>query len=306
MNLESVRHHYLRRVVAPAMRLLGPRISVAAARRLARGVFEMNPPGRPRAERRWREVIASRRALPDVSPAVDAAELASRMYQHVGRFWAEALFIPSRLQSAGWRRHVHVTGEEGLRSLATSRRGCILATAYYGNLAAAACALGHLFKPVHVVVDRFAQPVLASWQRELYAQPWVEPVERREAAAALPRVLSDGGAVLMVCEHERHRGRGVEARFCGRTLNCYPTLGRLARWFDVPIGVVTCRARARPLSFALELHETIESEPGSDADARVVRRTLAALERAILEEPEQYLWSLATPPITCHPASAST
>ena len=216
------------------------------------------------------------------------------MYEQIARFWTEALFIRRRLGRESWRRYVQIENEHTLRALADSRRGCVFATAYYGNIAVAAVALGHVFRPIHIVVDWLAEPNLASWQRELYAQPHVRPIDRRMAAAVIPKVLSEGGAVLMVGEHERHRGRGVPTRFLGKMLNCYPTLGRLARWYDVPIAVVTCRRETTLFNFTLALHDVIERESAGMDDGDVVRRTMAALECAVMQAPEQYLWSVTS------------
>lgn len=362
MHLETVRHHYLRRVIAPILRGLGIRPSTALARRLARGVFEMNGPGRGCAESRLRV------AFPGATDH-EITALAAASYEHLARFWTEALFIPRRLgtvagpcrvpcldesdpvrgqarismrfqvapisnrgtgfqpvdntlwlrnESRGtgfrpvwgtgkkparripgrasctdpWRRYAQVCDEQKLHALVNSRRGCLLAAAYHGNPAAGACILGHFFRPVYVIVDFLAQPALASWQRELYAQPHVCPIERTAAAVRVPKVLSEGGAVLMVAEHERRHGRAVEAQFLGRPRRCYPTLGRLARWHDVPIGVVTCRRDAEPFSFTLDLHEVVEPGAAADDDETVVRRVMTVLERAIMQSPEQYFWSM--------------
>ncbi len=318
MNLEPLRHRYLRYVVAPLARALGARVSTAAASRLGRGVFELNTPDRQRAQARIRAAFADRgeAAFADRGGIGAEVRIAAGMYENLGRFWAEALFIHNRLGGERWRRHVRVPEEALLRRLAAAGHGCILATGYFGNVAAAACALGHIFRPVHVVVDWLepgAAGALASWQKALYRQPWVRPIARSEVAARTPEVLSAGGAVLMVCEHERRRGRGVPARFLGARLNAYPTIGRLARWCDAAVGVVTCRREPRPVAFTLELHDLIEpgarvaeneggvprlsagpATGGDDArwDEAVVRRCLLALERAILRTPEQYLWSV--------------
>ena len=154
--------------------------------------------------------------------------------------------------------------------------------------------MGRIFRPVHVLVDWLAQPALASWQRSLYAQPQVRPIDVREAGRILPQVLSGGGAVFMVCEHERQRPRGIPTRFLGRDLNFAPTLGRLSRWFDVPVGVLTCRRNPRPFSFDLALHEVVEHDPASTDDGQVVRQVMAALDDAVMQHPEQYLWSTPT------------
>lgn len=297
MNIESIRHRYLRSVVAPMFRGMGLGAGTAIAGRLARGLSRVETPSRRRAEARLRAALA------DAGVDQDVDALLAAMYQHQARFWTEALFIPRRLRDKSWRRHVHVEDEAGLRGLAESQRGCVLATAYFGNIAAAACALGQIFRPVHVLVDWLAQPSLASWQRSLYAQPQVQPVDVREAGRVLPRVLSGGGAVFMVCEHERQRARGVSTRFLGRDLNFAPTLGRLARWFDVPIGVITCRRNPRLFSFNLALHEVVEHAPNSTDDGTVVRQVMAGLNDAIMQSPDQYLWSTPTrQDLECNPA----
>ena len=256
-----------------------------------------------------------------------APALVAAMYDHLARFWVEALFAKRLLRDSSWQKFVRVENESSLRGLEASGRGCVLATAYYGNPAIAALALGQIFRPVHVIVDVLAEPRLQAWQKELYAHRWVRPITRSEAARAVPDVLRRGGAVLMICEHERPRGPSVPASFLGRTLSCYPTLGRLTRWFDVPIGVVTCRREeSGPLSFVLELHEVIEAgaqprdallcesrldvgeadaelEPAPaeslirsevQDDAAVVRHVLSVLETEIKARPEQYYWCMPT------------
>ncbi len=228
------------------------------------------------------------------------------MYDHIARFWIEALFAKRLLGDSSWRRFVVVENESELLALAQSPRGCLLATACFGNPAVAALALGRLFRPLHVVVDSFTQPQLRAWQADLYADPCVHIINRPDASCLVPDVLAAGGAVMMMADHERPRGRAVPTTFLGRTLNCYPTLGRLAKWFDAPIGVVSCLRGERAFSFNLALHTLIDPAARDHPDA-LVRLTMAVLERAILYHPEHYLWSLpATPtrPIASPPEPA--
>jgi hypothetical protein len=97
----------------------------------------------------------------------------------------------------------------------------------------------------------------------------------------------------MIGEQERQEGPHVPVTFLGRTLKGYPTLSRLARWYNVPIAVITCRREARPFSFAVQLHELI-LPPAADApDPPLIQRIMGRLEQAILRHPEQYLWPLA-------------
>lgn len=280
--MEGLRYVYLRRVVAPVLRALGPGVSERLVRRLARGVAELGTPGRQ---------VAGRRIAACIGAAVNGEQpsrIARAMYEHVARFWIEALFI-RRLTEAKWRRHVTIDGEVSLMSLAQSRRPCVLATAYFGNPAIAAAALGHVFRPIHVVADYLAQPQLRDWQRELYGLPQVRVIQRREAGAVIPRVLESGGAVFLICEQARARGPAVEASFLGRSLRCYPTLDRLAQWYGAAVVPVTCHRNDTSFSFTIQAHDAIEYSPDA---GDVTRRTLGALEGAIRRRPEQYLWSM--------------
>lgn len=312
MNLEPLRYIYLRRVVGTALGALGFDLSERIARWLARAVFNLNTPARHLAESRLAAVIPR---LPDQVRGDVPCTIAA-MYDHVARFWIEALFAKRLLHDSTWRRCVKIENEPELQALAGDRHGCLLATGYFGNLAVGAYALGRIFRPVHVIVDAFTQPYLRAWQNELYADRWVRPIERSDAARSVPRILAAGGAIMMVCEHERPRGGAIPTTFLGRTLHCYPTLDRLSRWFDTPVGVFTCRREAgregdrrggrkgdrqgeapaeprlRPFSFTLSLHETIPPGLSSGGDGAVTRTVMAALERAIMAYPEQYLWSL--------------
>ncbi|MFQ5425164.1 MAG: lysophospholipid acyltransferase family protein [Phycisphaerae bacterium] len=293
MNLESLRFLYLRHIVVPLFGALGFERASALAARLARRIHALGLPGRRRAEERALRVLRGRRE--------SVEGMVAEMFRQQGRFWAEALFARRFMGGGRCERFVHIDGEPALRDLAAFGRGCIVTTAYFGNPAVCVMALGSLFRPIHVIVDLFAQPVLRAWQRELYSNRWMRPIERRDAARAVPGILERGGTVMIIAEHERLRGPSVAVDFLGRRLRCYPTLGRLARWFDVPIAVVACRRTPRPFSFALSLQDVVrhpascQRTPGRSADdAEVVRRVMALLERAVLRDPAQYLWSIET------------
>jgi len=296
---EKIRLAYLRHVVIPMARIAGPRITSAIALRLARGIFDMNPPGRSRAERRIAAAI-EQGILPSDTDAFTISNFARTSYEHYARFWAETILVAQKLGPATWRRHVRIRNEHILHTLASSPRGCIIATAYHGNLAVAACALGHVFKPVHVIADFRAQRLLKMWRRELNRQLGVCIVDRSEAAERVPMILDGGGAVMLVAEHHRPRGRGVRVNFLGGEMDAYPTIGLLASRQDVPVLTVTCTRRREPFKFELEAVDVIDPRALNrersvpDAD-EITRRALSSLERAIAKSPEQYLWSNPAP-----------
>lgn len=301
-HVEGLRRLYLMWCVIPLLRLVGPRVATAMARRLAAGVFEMNPPGRARGMQRIQNSIREDRLQASKD---DATSLLRKSYCQYGRFWAESIFLASRLTETRWRRFMTCKNEGAFQELARDGRGCLIAVAYHGNIAAAACALGHLFKPLHIVMDASMLPNRRVWQPMISKMENLHIIERDIAGREIPQVLEDGGAVMMVVEHQRVRGRGATVQFMGRQFDAYPTIGRLSHWFDVPVAVMTCPRGKNAFGFELLLHEVIdpravseimgvpESERG-DIGFDITRQTLAALEKGVLKSPEQYLWSVPT------------
>lgn len=283
MDLESIRHAYLRWVIAPGLRALGLRATTRLATAIARGVCRMNTPGGQLARQR---IVAAAGAR-----SVASDKMIEQMYEHIARFWVEVLFTRRLMRPSRWEAMFHVEGRDELERLATSRRGCLLATGYYGSLTMGAFALGQIFRPVHVVADTTVQAGLAAWQRDLSRIDGVRIVGRAGAAREIPAVLQRGGAVMMVCEQSRRRGHAISARFLGADLRAYPTLERLARWYDVPVAVVTCRRAPQPKRFTLAWHSTHEWCDGMN-DGDLTREALASLECAVWKAPAQYLWSV--------------
>lgn len=282
MDLETLRYFYLRRFVAPAFRLLGVNRADRLARRIGRLVHSLNTPTRARAEGRARDWL---------NETSDADRIVAGMYEQAGRFCAEVLFSRRKLCESTWRSMISMTGESQLQALANGTRGCIVTTPYFGNVGVLAWALGNIFRPIHVVADRFNHPSLRAWQNELYSFPQVRIIERHDAGRRVPEVLDQRGTVLLVAESERSRGPALRADFLGRVLRCYPTIPRLARWHGAPIAAMTCRRRDEAFHFDVRLHGVIEPDTYCD-DEMVMREILARLEGAIRANPEQYWWPI--------------
>jgi lauroyl/myristoyl acyltransferase len=291
MHIESVRHAYLRHVTAPFLRLLGPRLSLAIASQISRGIFEMNTAGRAVAESRLRDAIGRSELDPHAIQRTIA-----RMYEHLGRFWIETLFSQRLMRSDDWRENIDVEDEKRIQTLGAEKRGCILASGYLGNPAMCAFALGQILGSVHVLIDLDAFPALRGWEGYLRKVPGVELIPRSAASRDIPIILQRGGAVWMIAEHHRPRGAAIETQFLGRTLRAFPTMERLAQWFKVPIGVVTAiRSDSDRFRFVLHCHDIVEPSLAAP-DGALTRSVLSTLEAAILTHPQQYLWNIPTTP----------
>ncbi len=284
----TLRLMYVRRVVVTLANALGLDGAMTFSRWLARGVFDLNTPARRRAER---NLV---RAYGDALTPEERGRLTRSVFEQIAAFWVEAFFAHRRLRVSSWQQFVAFEDPARVRSMASSPRGALLVTGYFGNLAVAAYALGQVARPLHVVIDEVQHPVLKAWQDELYRQPNVELLARARAKSRLADLLSDGAKVLMVGEHVRPRGRGVTVEYLGRPCRCYPTVGMLARWCDVPVYVVTARRGQRPFRFILSCELTADPRrlpSEQDAVEAITRQYMRCLETVIRRWPTQYLWT---------------
>lgn len=306
MILESIRHWYLRRVAATALRTIGYDAAVALAERLADGVFRLDTPSRRRAESRLRRALARGNLSPIVDPhdGSSVTDVVRAMYCHAGRFWIEALYLDRLLRPSTWRRAVHMPNEPVIEELGATRRGCVFAATFHGNPAVCAYVLGRYFQPIHVVVDYLPQPVLRSWQGALYDQPWLRPVTRAQAAQVLPEVLSRGGGVMILCGTDSPSRSAVEVDFLGDRIRCPLTVGRLARWFGSSVAAVTCmRVPGRRFGFQFDVHRVATAGAADEGDGRVVADAMAALEHQVMQSPAQFGWLLPSGAIGTRPHS---
>lgn len=284
----TMRMLYVRHVVTTATGALGPAISMAFARWLARGVFDLNSPVRQRAERNVDLAMG-----PELSRE-RREEIVRSMYEHLAAFWVEALLARRKLRPSSWRHRVTVENESRLRAAAEDPRGVLFTTAYFGSPALLAYALGQICRPIHVVIDEVEHPILRSWQSELYRQPNIEPIPVRLALRRLPTVLAGGGKVLILGEHGRRRGRAIEVPYLGRVCRCFPTVAVLARWCDVPVWWAVGRRMDWDQRFMVQAGAVADPRTVPDtteAEATITERYMAALERVVLRWPEQYFWS---------------
>lgn len=246
------------------------------------------------------------RALGATHTQADIARIVESSFEHAARFWGETLFIHRRLTIGHWRQIVEIHAADGPQMTSTemypakrqSDRGMLLTSAYLGNPAVAAVVLGRLLGRIHVIADFDNQPMMSAWARDLRELDCVHIVDRADAAAMAPQVLDAGGAVFMIGEHARLKGRGVSASWLGRDMQAYPTLGLLAARHNAIVVPVACTRESDAFRFEMHIGSAIDPQDACIPPDEIVRKTLAALESRVRKSPEQYLWAMpdqATP-----------
>lgn len=288
MDAPTLRLLYVRHIVVTLSRALGFRRSLDMARWLARGVFDLSTPARRRAAEHIEQ------AFGQTLTESQRDSLVRTVFENIAAFWVETFWVERLLRKSSWRHAITFDDLALVEAVARSERGALWVSAYFGNVAVTAYGLAQVCKPLYVLIDEARHPVLRSWQAELYRQPNVVPLAKQRTRGRVADLLAAGAKVFIVGEHVRASGRSVEADFLGVRWRCYPTVGLLARWCDVP--VYTAMGRREPGRFCFRIATERVGDPrelsgSADPTDQLVRATMAGLERQIRRHPEQYLWT---------------
>lgn len=278
-----------RRFLTLMLRFLGPRRAYALMASLARRCYDAAEDMRKTSEARCREALGERQ------PETAIKEISRAAFVH--RIWnlADLMLAPRLLRTRTFERYGCVIPEP-YRSLLLNaqqhRQPVILVTTYYGpydllpvvlglnGIAATAVYRPHLNRRY----DRYRQSVRTCAGCEMLTQSG--------AAAGISEALASGRTVAILLDPAGER-KGIPVSFLGVRSNVPRTVGLLAEHYGAIIVVAVIRRLSQSFQFQLVVSDLFGpsdwcNEP--EAIEYSTRRYCAALERLILEVPEQYLW----------------
>jgi len=235
-----------------------------------------------------REVAA--RQLQAVFPELTSAELAGlvgRVYDHLGVTAAEILFAPVQVLaesvtvSPGW---------EALDRALAPGRGAIAATGHIGNFELGGRVLAQRYPLLDVVktqrnvpFDRYLQK-----QRKKFGIRTV-PVE--DSGRAVLAHLRAGGLVTLLMDQDAGK-TGVVTDFLGREASTWPGAARISIRTGCPV-VPVAILRGGGGTHTLHVGEALDPGGLTDTEKDIgdfTARISAAVERFILDSPEQWFW----------------
>ncbi|UYV11206.1 MAG: lysophospholipid acyltransferase family protein [Phycisphaera sp.] len=233
-------------------------------------------------------------AFPEAGPErVD--QLAIEAYQHLLLLGAEIARSPRTMSTDSVLRHVEFRGvEKGLNAI-VSGRPCILMTGHCGNWEVLATTAALLGIPMHAIYRPMEFEPLDNWIRRERSRPGVIMVDKFGAMHQLPKLMEQGACPGFVAD-QNAGDRGVFVPYFGRLASSYKSIGLLALKFNATI---ICGAAHRVPSpdgdthYRFAIHDTFGPEEWSqhpDPVFYLTARYRRALETAVREVPEQYLW----------------
>lgn len=235
-----------------------------------------------------------RAAFPEAPPE-RVEQLAVEAYQHLFLLGAEMARSPRTMNTDSVLAHVEFGDvEKGIKAI-VSGRPCILMTGHCGNWEVLATTMGLLGIPMHAIYRPMDFEPLDRWVRRERSRPGVIMVDKFGAMHQLPKLMEQGACPAFVAD-QNAGDRGVFVPYFGRLASSYKSIGLLAMKFNATI---ICGAAHRIPStdgdtkYRLTIHDTFGPEDWSEHPDPVfylTARYRRALETAVRQAPEQYLW----------------
>lgn len=220
-------------------------------------------------------------AWPDVCAAVG----------HAGRFAAE---IP-RLW-LGKAPQCRMVNEACVLAAYAEGRGVLFLSPHLGSFELmapdAARRWGDRHGPITVLYRPARQPWLARWMESARTKPWMRSVPTTLAGVReMIKAMRRGEAVGLLPDQVPPAGQGVWAPFFGRDAYTMTLAARLAQRNGAAVIVAYCERLPRGGGFVTHLERV--AEPISEDAVLGASQINRAMERAIRQCPQQYLWGYA-------------
>lgn len=235
-------------------------------------------------DRRWRPLAEAQIAA--CLPTLDAAAAARANYEHYGMLLAELANADRIVADPDF---FEVTGLEHAEAL---RGGGMLITAHLGNWELLGAGHAPRFGPLHALVKPLRSAGLDDWINALRRRIGITPLETRDQALPVLRVLRAGGTIAVLNDQNSLNHEGVFVPFFGRLASTHYGPAMLALRAGVPVvpafGVRLSDGRAR-----ITYEPPIEPPPGRELRERTWLLTAALtarIEAAVRRTPEQWFW----------------
>ena len=219
--------------------------------------------------------------------------IAKRSMQQLGMVAMEVLFTPRLITERTWHRYVRLGDiREGLRVL-LSGSGAIMLTGHFGSWELLGYTMATLGFEINALFRPLDNPYLNDYLVASREHRGLRLLTKKGAATVMDGVLGGGGVLGFIADQDAGR-KGLFVEFFGRKASTYKSIALLARQYRVPVLVgYARRIDFKRFHYEVGLQEVIRPEQWEGADdevAWITRRFTKALEDAIRQAPDQYLW----------------
>lgn len=242
------------------------------------------------ASRRRRALDNLRQAFPEFSEE-RRRDICRGSWRHLGVMLGELCAVSAR-PLAALLADVTIDGNEHLEAVMARHGRALLLTAHLGNWEMLTVANGLVGYPLAVVVRPLDSGLMNTVAERLRRKTGVEIIDKRDALRPVLGALRRGRLVGILLDQNTARRESVFVPFFGRAASTSRSIAVLALRTETPVVPVFIR-RTAPGCHRVTIHPPVPAPEGMDREAAIVEltaRCTAAIEAAIREVPEQWLW----------------
>jgi Kdo2-lipid IVA lauroyltransferase/acyltransferase len=281
-----------RRMLAVALALVGPEVAHRVTGWLARLLYRSLDPIRTRSEAQCRAALGEEVASDDI-PRLAEAAFRHRIWNLVDLMLADRLLHRGTFHRYGGKIPDQYAGT--LLEAQRERHPVILVTAYYGPYDLLPVFLGCNGIRAGVIYRPHANAAFDAYRLRIRRRGGCELIPLERAGDRIVRLLEAGGTVAIIADHHAER-RGLPVTFLGLPTMALRSVGLLAHHYRAAVAVAGIRRLGQEFQFEIVVSGFLGPNDWASADDPVAHITayyLKALERIILADPSQYLWSYA-------------
>lgn len=223
--------------------------------------------------------------------------LTMAFYSHLLRSIKETLMLRF-MSEAQLKASVEVRGHQHLLDVASKGRGVLILTGHFGSWEVAP--IGGILNfdefrgRFHFIRRTLGNKRIERFLFRRYYQAGLNVIQKQNALQHVTDALEKNDAVVFVLDqHASVVNRdGIAAEFFGKKAGTYRSLATCARYTSVPV-VPAAAYRLSNGKHVLEFKPPIFWEEHETTQASLYHNTCAynrALEKIILEHPEQWMW----------------
>lgn len=222
-------------------------------------------------------------------PELDAArhkEITDGVFESIGRVLLTFARFPDlhRGNIGDW---IEYEGYEHFEEAKRRGRGVLFATGHLGNWELSAFAHGMLSEPMNVVVRPLDNPLIDRMVEQRRALSGNRIIEKRDFARSILKALAANEAVGILVDQNTTLDAGVFVDFFGIPACTGATFARLAAHTGAAVIPGFAVWVATEERYRLKFYPPVEISGDLIADTQRIQK---AIERAIREYPDQWLW----------------
>jgi KDO2-lipid IV(A) lauroyltransferase len=231
--------------------------------------------------RRWKPI-----AIENLRRAALPTGLVQGVFRSLGRVLATVAHLP-RLHAGNIRRVIDYEGFEHYEAAKQRGKGVLFATGHLGNWELSSVAHALMTEPMNIVVRPLDNPGLDALFARRRATGGNRVIDRGNFLRQILRALKNNEAVGVLLDQHVADAKAIPVEFFGRPAMADPVFAKLAHASGAAVIPGFAVWRADLGRFVLKFYPAVEMTGDPGADTQAIQ---GAIERAIREYPDQWLW----------------